>query len=65
SLRTCSHFVPYYNVDLVFGYSPCYLAGQSVNGVAYYDSADKTLYAVTESSNRDNAVLFLGTKNLR
>lgn len=56
---------PYYNVDLVFGYSPCYLAGQSVNGVAYYDSANKTLYAVTETSNRDNAVLFLGTKNLR
>ena len=62
---TAEENAPYYNVDLVFGYSPCYLAGQSVKGVAYYDSTDKTLYAVTETSSRDNAVLFLGTKNLR
>lgn len=53
---------PYYNVDLAFGYSPCLLAGQSVKGVVYYDSSIKSLYAVAENSNRQNAVLYLGTK---
>lgn len=56
---------PYYNVNLVFGYSPCYMSGQTVEGVAYYDAADESIYAVAETNGRDNAVLFLGTKNLR
>ncbi len=52
----------YYNIDLTFGYSPCYLAGQTVSGVVYYDPADKVLYAVAESKSRQDAVLFLGSK---
>lgn len=55
---------PYYNVRLVFGYSPCYLAGQEVNGVAYYDAAKSALYTVAETNNRTNAVLFLGSKSV-
>jgi hypothetical protein len=55
---------PYYNVRLVFGYSPCYLAGQEVNGVAYYDATEHALYTVAETNNRTNAVLFLGSKSL-
>lgn len=52
----------YYTISLVFGGSPCYMAGQQVNGVAYFDPADKSLYAVAENSARQNAVLFLGSK---
>lgn len=59
---TAEENTPYYNINLVFGSSPCYMAGQEVKGVAYYDSANKTLYAVAENSSRQNAVLFLGTK---
>ena len=59
---TTENNAPYYNINLVFGYSPCYMAGQEVKGVAYYDSAEKTLYAVAENSSRQNAVLFLGSK---
>ena len=59
---TAEENTPYYNINLVFGGSPCYMAGQEVKGVAYYDSANKTLYAVAENNSRQNAVLFLGTK---
>lgn len=59
---TAEENTPYYNINLVFGNSPCYMAGQEVKGVAYYDSANKTLYAVAENSSRQDAVLFLGTK---
>lgn len=53
---------PYYSINLVFSGSPCYLARQEVKGVAYYDLANKTLYAVAETSSRQNAVLYLGVK---
>lgn len=59
---TAEEDAPYFNVELAFGYSPCYLAGQSVTGVVYYDSSNQTLYAVAENSSRQNAVLYLGTK---
>lgn len=59
---TAEENAPYYNINLVFGNSPCYMAGQEVKGVAYYDLVSKTLYAVAENSSRQNAVLFLGTK---
>lgn len=61
---TAEENAPYYNVNLVFGYSPCYLAGQEVNGIAYYDANDELLYAATETSSRTNAVLFLGSKSV-
>lgn len=53
---------PYFKLSLIFGNSPCYMAGQAVNGIIYYDAANKALYAVAENSNRQNAVLFLATK---
>ncbi|WP_111884548.1 hypothetical protein [Acinetobacter sp. CFCC 11171] len=59
---TAEENTPYYNINLAFGYSPCYMAGQEVKGVVYYDAGAKTLYAVAENSSRQNAVLFLGTK---
>lgn len=59
---TTEQNTPYYNINLVFGNSPCYMAGQEVKGVAYYDSSDKSLYAIAENGNRENAVLFLGSK---
>lgn len=59
---TAEKNTPYYNINLVFGYSPCFMAGQEVKGVAYYDSADKTLFAVAENGSRQDAVLFLGSK---
>lgn len=59
---TAEEDAPYFNVELGFGYSPCYLAGQSVKGVVYYDSSIKLLYAVAENSSRQNAALYLGIK---
>jgi hypothetical protein len=52
----------YYTISLVFSGAPCYMAGQQVNGVAYFDPSDRSLYAVAEHNTRKNAVLFLGTK---
>lgn len=52
----------YYTISLVFSGSPCYMAGQEVNGVAYFDPTNKSIYAIAENSSRQNAVLFLGTK---
>ena len=59
---TAENNMPYYSINLVFGYSPCLMAGQEVKGVAYYDSVDKTLFSVAENDSRQNAVLFLGSK---
>ena len=59
---TVASGTPYFKLSLIFGNSPCYMAGQAVNGIIYYDAANKALYAVAENSNRQNAVLFLATK---
>lgn len=53
---------PYLKLSLIFGNSPCYMAGRAVNGIVYFDKTAKTLYAAAENSGRDNAVLFLGVK---
>lgn len=53
---------PYLKLSLIFGNSPCYMAGRAVNGIVYFDKTEKTLYAAAENSGRDNAVLFLGVK---
>ena len=54
---------PYFKLSLIFGNSPCYMAGQAVNGIIYYANGEKAIYAVAENSSRQNAVLFLGAKN--
>ncbi len=51
-----------YDFTLTFGASPCFNAGQSYQGIAYYDSATQRLYAAAPNAARTNGVLFLGTK---
>lgn len=53
---------PYYTLNLVFEQSPCYMAGKEMKGVGYFDASTKTLYAAAENKDRDNAVLYVGTK---
>jgi hypothetical protein len=52
-----------YNVTVSFGGAPCYFAGQSFSGIAYYDSDAKQLYAAAPNSARTDGVLFVGSKN--
>ncbi len=51
-----------YNVSLTFGAAPCYFAGQTFNGVAYYNAAAKRLYAAAPNGARTDGVLFVGVK---
>lgn len=51
-----------YNATITFGPSPCIFAGQTFSGIAYYDSANRQLYAVTPNGNRTDGVFFIGTK---
>ncbi|WP_173910744.1 hypothetical protein [Acinetobacter sp. Marseille-Q1618] len=53
---------PYFKLNLVFGFSPCYMSGQAINGVSYFDPSDNTLMAVGENSGKQNSVLFYGLK---
>lgn len=50
-----------YDVKVSFG-SACYLANQTVTGIAYYDSAEQTLYAMTPNADRTNLLAFIGEK---
>ncbi|ENX15410.1 hypothetical protein F895_01956 [Acinetobacter sp. CIP 64.2] len=52
----------YFKLDLLFGYSQCYMAGQAVSGIIYYNKTNRAFYAAAENSSRQNAVLFLATK---
>lgn len=51
-----------YNISVTFGSSVCVLPGQTVNGMAYYRSSTKSLYAVALNSARTGGVLFAGPK---
>ncbi len=51
-----------YNISVTFGASVCALPGQTVNGIAYYRSSTKNLYAVALNSARTNGIIFAGPK---
>jgi hypothetical protein len=51
-----------YNLTLTFGGAPCFFANQTMNGVAYYDSAAKRVYGATPTSARTDGILFVGVK---
>lgn len=53
-----------YNLTITFGGAPCYFAGQTFTGIAYYDSDvnDKRLYAAAPNAARTDGVLFVGVK---
>ena len=51
-----------YNLSVTFGAAPCFLANQTLTGVAYYDSVTKRLYAVAPNAARSDGVLFVGAK---
>lgn len=51
-----------YNVTLTFGPAPCFFAGQTFTGIAYYDAGAKRLYAAAPNSARSDGVLFVGSK---
>lgn len=51
-----------YNMALTFGAAPCYFAGQTFNGIAYYNAGAKRLYAAAPNGARTDGVLFVGVK---
>lgn len=51
-----------YNLVLTFGPAPCFFAGQTFTGIAYFDAAAKRLYAAAPNAARTDGVLFVGTK---
>lgn len=53
-----------YNLSITFGGAPCYYAGQTLSGIAYYDSdpSDKRLYAAAPNAARTGGFLFVGMK---
>lgn len=51
-----------FNIAITFGSSPCFFAGQTFTGIAYYDAATKRLYAAAPNAARTDGVLFIGTK---
>ena len=51
-----------YNVTLTYGPAPCFFAGQTFNGIAYFDAPNKRLYAAAPNAARTDGVLFIGTK---
>jgi hypothetical protein len=51
-----------YNFSVTFGASPCFFAGQTLTGIAYYDATVKRLYAAAPNASRTDGVLYVGTK---
>ena len=51
-----------FTVSLTTGAAPCSLANQSFTGIAYFDSANKRLYAATANTVRTDGIIFGGTK---
>lgn len=51
------------DVSITFGGGTCALGTSTVTGVAYYDSAARTLLLATLNSARDNGFLFVGDKD--
>lgn len=53
-----------FDISITFGGAPCYFAGQTFTGHAYYDSdiGDKRLYAAAPNATRTDGVLFIGVK---
>ena len=51
-----------YNVSLTFGPAPCFFAGQTFNGIGYFNATTKRLYAAAPNAARTDGVLFVGTK---
>lgn len=53
-----------FNMSITFGGAPCFFAGQTLTGIAYYDPdpTDKRLYAAAPNATRTDGVLFVGVK---
>lgn len=53
-----------FNLSITFGGAPCYFAGQTLTGIAYYDDDPivKRLYAAAPNATRTDGVLFVGEK---
>lgn len=51
-----------YNVSLSFGDAPCYFQNQTMNGIGYYDSNTKKLWAATPNADRTEGIIFIGSK---
>lgn len=49
-----------YDLAITFGASPCLHADQTFRGIAYYDSAERRLYAAAPNAARDDGILFTG-----
>lgn len=51
-----------FNLTLTYGPAPCFFAGQTFAGIAYFNAATKRLYAAAPNAARTDGVLFIGTK---
>jgi hypothetical protein len=51
-----------FNGSITFGPAPCFFAGQTFSGIAFYDAATRRLYAAAPNLARTDGVLFVGTK---
>lgn len=49
-----------FDISLTFGGPPCVFGVQTLTGIAYFDSATKTLYAAAPNAARTDGVLFFG-----
>jgi len=52
-----------YDISVNFGGYPCYFSYQTMNGVVFYDSSTRGLYAALPNSSRTDGILFVGVKN--
>ncbi|MEP6934223.1 MAG: hypothetical protein ABI988_09830 [Nitrospirota bacterium] len=48
--------------SITFGGAPCFFAGSTLNGIAYFDVPTRRLYAAAPTSNRADAAIFFGTR---
>jgi hypothetical protein len=51
-----------YNFTIMFDGAPCFFAGQSLTGIAYYDASTQTLTVAAPTDSRATGILFVGVK---
>lgn len=53
-----------FDQSVTFGGAPCFFAGSTFQGIAYFDTVTRRLYTAAPNSPRTDAAIFFGTKIL-
>ena len=53
-----------FDQSVIFGGAPCFFAGSTFQGIAYFDTVTRRLYTAAPNNPRTDAAIFFGTKIL-